>query len=186
MKLSVAALLLISILCGCNSKDVQLQQALELRKALISAENCSFETTITADYGKTLYTFQMHCHMDSDNNLSFTVTDPETIAGISGMISKDTASLTFDDKLLAFPILADDQLTPVSAPWIFLNALKSGYIIGSSGEEDGHCIYLEDSFSENPIHIEVHTDLQWQPYHADFFWKQQRVLSIEIRNFNIQ
>ena len=186
MKFGVAVLLVICVLSGCSQKNDPLRQATELRNNILSSSSCNFETIITADYGDVIYSFQMDCNVDEKGNLYFSVKDPETITGITGQISKENAALTFDDKILAFPLLADGQLTPVSAPWIFYSTLKSGYISGCSCNDDGLCLYIDDSYEENPLYLEIYTDSQLQPVHADFFWNQQRVLSADIRNFAIQ
>lgn len=186
MKFGVAFLLVICVLSGCSQENDQLKQATELRNSILTSGSCSFEAVITADYGDVIYTFQMGCNADRDGNLSFSVTDPETIAGITGQISKDNAALTFDDKILGFPMLTDGQLAPVSAPWIFYNALRSGYMTGCSSTNEGLCLYIDDSFEELPLHLEIYTDSKLQPIHADFFWNQQRILSADIRNFSIQ
>lgn len=186
MKFGVTVLLVICVLSGCSQKNDQLKQATELRNSILSSSSCNFEAIITADYGDVIYSFQMGCHVDEKGNLSFSVKDPESIAGITGQISKENAALTFDDKILAFPLLADGQLTPVSAPWIFYSTLRSGYISGCSGYGDGLCLYIDDSYEENPLHLEIYTDSKLQPIHADFFWNHQRVLSADIRNFTIQ
>lgn len=186
MKFGVAVLLVICVLSGCSQKNDQLKQATELRNSILSSSSCNFEAIITADYGDVIYSFQMGCHVDEKGNLSFSVKDPESIAGITGQISKENAALTFDDKILAFPLLADGQLTPVSAPWIFYSTLRSGYISGCSCYGDGLCLYIDDSYEENPLHLEIYTDSQLTPIHADFFWNHQRVLSADIRYFTIQ
>ena len=182
----VAVLLIACILSGCGIKDDFLDQALELREKIIVSDGCTFETTITADYGDMLYTFQMDCIVDSEKNVMFTVTAPETISGVTGMISKDSSELTFDDTALAFPILADDQLTPVCVPWVFVNALTSGYISGCSKEAIGFCLYIDDNIVERPLHLEVFLDETLNPYRVDLFWNQQRVISADIHNFIIQ
>lgn len=186
MKRCVTVVLIACLLCGCGGKSNHIEQALELRKELLSANSCSFEATVTADYGVCLYTFQMDCSVNPEGSLSFTVKDPETIAGITGTITNDDASLTFDNKVLSFPTLVEGQLTPVSAPWLFINALKGGYITGYSEGEEESCIFIDDSFAENTLSLEVYCDSQFQPQHVDFYWMRQRVLSADIRNFSIQ
>ena len=186
MKFSAVLLLIACMLSGCSSEDVLLKQATDLRKTILEADSCTFQTVITADYGDRLYTFQMDCTADNTGNLQFVVTDPETICGITGTISHKSSALTFDDKVLAFPMLANDQLTPVSTPWIFINTLRSGYIVGCSKTDEEICILIDDSYEENPLHLEVYTDIHMTPIHTDIFWNQQRILSADIRNFTIQ
>jgi len=158
---------------------------MDLRKRIMEAQSCAFHADITADYGDVLYSFQMDCITTKEGDLSFTVVEPETIAGITGTISKDKALLTFDDKILAFPMLADGQLAPVIAPWIFYHTLQSGYISGCSKDEKGTLILLDDSFQSCPLHMEIQTDQDNAPTYAEIFWNQRRILSLEISDFAI-
>lgn len=185
MKLTVCAVLAIFLLTGCNSPQQEVTQALELRRSVLEAQGCSFDATITAEYDDVFYTFQMSCRFDQTGMLSFTVTDPETIAGISGTISRECSALSFDDKILAFPLLANGELTPVSAPWIFLSALKGGYLRGYSESEAGFSLYIDDSFEEDPLHLEIELDEETMPVSAQIIWQDRRILSLQIKNFTI-
>ena len=95
------------------------------------------------------------------------------------------SSLSFDDKILAFPLLANGELTPVSAPWIFLSALKGGYLRGYSESEDSFSLYIDDSFEEDPLHLEIELDEETMPVSAQIIWQDRRILSLQIRNFTI-
>ena len=185
MKFFVTVILALSILCGCSVKDQSMEQATALRKEILDAEGCAFEATITADYGSAIHTFTVSCSADTAGTLSFTVTEPDTISGITGYISDDDASITFDDKVLAFQMLADGQISPISTPWLFLKALRGGYISGCSANDAGLCIYIDDSFREYSLQLEVYTDTNTVPYHADFIWQNRRILSLDIQDFAI-
>lgn len=186
MKVFIAALLIISTFCGCSTKDDAWNQALNLRKKLLSATACSFSTEISADYGDIIHTFQMDCSVDGLGNLDFSVTAPESIAGICGSITQDGASLTFEDKALAFPMQADDQISPVCSPWLFMNALRGGYLSGCAEDDTGLCLYIDDSFRDYPLRFEVYADSDTIPTHVDFVWENNRILSLNIKNFVIQ
>jgi len=186
MRIVSAVILIVCLLSGCRAADDQLNQAMALRKRILEAECCSFQSIITADYGDELYTFQMECIMDKEGRLLFTVTDPESISGITGHISQNDAALTFDDTVLAVPMLADGQLAPVSSPWIFINTLRSGYLTACSTDDDGLCIYIDDSYEDNPLHLEIYTDSNTIPIHADIIWQERRILSLDIRDFSLQ
>jgi len=162
-----------------------MDQAVDMRKTLLDADGCSFRGKITADYGEMIYLFSMNCVVDSSGNMTFTVLEPESICGITGQISQEGAALTFDDKVLAFPPIAGDQLTPVSAPWIFINTLRSGYLTGYSREESDYLLYLDDSYNEHPLHLEIRTDSHMTPTYAEIIWQDQRVLSLLIQDFEI-
>ena len=186
MKIAAVTVLLACLLMGCNARNDALNQAMDLRKCILEAQECRFQSAVTADYGENIYTFQMDCVVDSSGTLEFTVTDPQTIAGITGRITDSEASLIYEDKILAFPMLADGTLTPVSAPWIFINTLRSGYITGCSEEKDGLCLYIDDSYEENPLQLQIYTDEIANPVSAEIIWKDRRILSLDIRNFTIQ
>ena len=171
------------LLCGCSIGDNPIDPAMELRNTLLESSGCEFTSVISADYGDKVYTFQMDCAVDSQGSLTFTVSDPETIRGISGVITPDGSSLRFDDKVLAFPLLANDQLTPVSTPWIFWNSLKGGYISGCSQDSNETCIYLDDSFENAILRVEIITDTENIPIHTSILWNQKQILSADIRNF---
>lgn len=184
MKLA-AVLLSVCLLCGCSGSNEPLDKAVSLRNSLLESPQCQFTCVISADYEDRIYTFQMDCTTDSDGNLSFAVLDPETIHGISGMISQKGGSLSFDDTLLAFPLMANGQLTPVSTPYIFLEALKGAYINGCSQEDDQIRIYLDDSYEDALLSVEVLLDSEGKPVQTQIFWNQRLILTADIRNFTI-
>ncbi len=185
MKLTACVFLVVCLLSGCGRTQQELSQAMDLRRSILEAQSCTFDAIITAEYEDIFYTFQMSCHADDTGTVYFTVTDPDTIAGISGSISQDRSALSFDDKILAFPILADGELSPVSAPWIFLSTLKGGYLRACSQTENGLCLYIDDSFAEDPLHLEIETDSETTPINAQIFWQDRRILSLQIKNFII-
>lgn len=186
MRLASVFLLLCCFFTGCKSEEQLLDTAINLRTALLNASSCSFTAVVTADYEDAIYTFQMDCEIDSDGVMQFTVTDPESISGITGQISRDKAALTFDDRVLVFPKLADDQLIPVTGPWIFLNSLKSGYLAGCGREENGLCIYIDDSYEDNLLYLQIYTDESSIPVRAEIIYKDRRILSMDIKNFTLQ
>lgn len=186
MKFISVLLVICCLFTGCNVEDKLLSSATTLRNAVMEAESCSFTAVITADYGDEIYAFQMDCNANREGAMQFTITDPETIAGITGYISKERAALTFDDRVLAFPKLADEQLTPITGPWVFLNTLRSGYLSGCGKEEEGFCIYMDDSYEENMLHLLIYTDDSTVPIRAEIIYKDRRILSMDIRNFTYQ
>lgn len=185
MKFIAPLLLVLSFFSGCSSRNPGLEQATNLRANLLAADGCSFKTEIIADYGDIIHTFQMSCEVNSTGRLDFTVTAPNSISGISGFISHDGASLTFDETVLGFPMLADGEISPVCAPWLFIHSLRGGYISGCSKETDGLCIYLDDSFCDDPLKLEVRTDQNSVPTYCEFIWQNRRILSLKIHDFDI-
>ena len=183
-KLSVLLIVLL-FLGGCSGKQEELERAMTLRAKLLASE-CSFDAKITADYGDKLYVFAMACQGDSRGNLTFTVTEPESIAGITGIISQDGGRLTFDDMALAFPLMADDQLTPVSAPWIFLKTLRGGYLTSANTEEELLHLTIDDSYEEDALQLDIWLDGQNLPVQSDILYDGRRILTVQVSNFTLR
>lgn len=183
MKRILTVLVCLLLLTGCVKKDAGMEKAYALRQRLQAAESCSFDAVITADYVENIYTFGMHCTMDRSGTVSFTVTSPETIQGIMGSFDAEGGKLTFDGQILAFEKMADRQITPVSAPWILLHTLRSGYLSSCAETEDGYQLVIDDSYEEDALQLDIWMDKDFLPKEAEILWQGRRILSLSISNF---
>lgn len=182
MKRILAAFMLIMLLCGCGGNSGEMDRAMALRKKMQQCAGCTFDAVVTADYGDATYTFSMNCSLDSEKNLSFVITDPDSISGIKGVISKEGGKLTFEDTILAFEMLAEGQLTPVSAPWILVNSLCSGYISLCGAESGGVRIGIDDTYRDESFRLELWTDENDLPLRGEIIWQGRRILTVDVRN----
>lgn len=174
---------MVCFLSGCTSENSALKQGMEIRARLLEAQGCSFKVRITADYGEDLYTFSVGCEGDRNGTITFQVSEPEALSGITGKLSDTGGILTFDETALSFPYLTDDQLNPVSAPWIFLKTLRSGYLT-SACEEDGNLrLSIDDSYEEDALHLDIWMDEDRVPIRVDILYDGKRILSLEITDF---
>ncbi len=171
-------------MCGCRQTEDGLQPALQLRQQIETSEKVSFTCGITADYGENLYSFSAVCHFDRTEKMEFSVIKPDSIAGITGIIDQEEGNLTFDGQALAFPLLADDYISPISAPWVFMKALRSGYIASYRHTEDGLLITLDDSYGLSQLQVDVWTDENTIPIRSEMLWKGRRILSLEVEDFS--
>ena len=88
--------------------------------------------------------------------------------------------------MLFFPLLADDQLSPVCAPWIFLKALRTGYIC-HVGLEDGFLrLTLDDTYDDDALQMDVWVTGERSPARADILYDGKRILSLEIEKYDIR
>lgn len=168
------------LLCGCAGPETDPGLALRSR---ILEKGCCFDAEITADYGDSLSVFSVACEADSQGKTTFTVTAPESIAGISGTLSAGTGKLLFEDRAVAFPLLADGLLTPAAAPWIFVRTLRSGNLIAAGREEDQTRLSIDDSFREDALRLDIWLDQADDPVRADICYAGQRYLSMNLTNF---
>ena len=185
MRARLAAILsVIILLSGCSKGSDALGRAVALRNKLLSSNGCNFQANVTADYGEKIYVFSLECETDKNGDLSFQVSAPATISGISGKITGAGGSIHFDDVVLAFPTIADGQVTPVTAPWLFVKTLRSGYLKDCSLNSDGFSVSIDDSYSDEAFQLNIHTKGD-TPASAEIFWKSRRILTISIENFLI-
>lgn len=159
---------------------------MQLRSMLLSASECSFHGEITADYGDEIYTFGADCSTDGEGEICFCVTAPETIAGIEGCISYSGGKLTFGDTALQFSLLADDQLSPAAAPWVFLKSLRSGFLTSACMEEELLRLSLNDSYEEGALQTDIWLDASDRPVRCDILYDGRRILSLNVSEFQIR
>ena len=154
-------------------------------RAKLLTSSVSFDGEITADYGSEIHNFSVYCEGDSQGNLGFKVTAPETIAGITGRMNGGEGKLTFRDTVLAFPLLAEDQLSPVSTPWIFYTTLRSGYLTSAGMEEDLLRLTIDDSYEEDALTVDIWLDANDSPVRAEILYDGRRILTMVIQNFQL-
>lgn len=182
MKKWALCLLLLAGLCGCSAESKELERGLALRTNLLKASGFSFDTEITADYGDKLHQFAMSCQSDHEGNVTFTVTAPETIAGITGRITEEGGLLTFEDVALHFELLTDEQLSPVSASWILVKTLRSGYLRSVGQEEAVLRLTMDDSYADDALMVDIWLDEQDLPQRAEILYDGRRILTLQVKN----
>ena len=180
----IAVLLLLFTLSGCSGENPELKRAMDLRAKLL-ASSVSFDTEITADYGNEVHIFSVYCEGDSQGNLGFRVTAPETIADITGRIDSKEGKLTYRDTVLAFPLLAEGQISPVSSPWVFYNTLRGGYLTSAGMEDDLLRLTIDDSYEEDALTVDIWLDEADNPVRAEILFDGRRILTLSIKNFRI-
>ena len=182
LKRIVSALAVLLLLTGCSREENLLERGITLRERL-SREGCQFQAGVEADFGEMTYSFLMDCQVDSQGPLSFKVVSPETIADITGVISAGKGTLTFDGTLLAFPLLADGEISPVSAPWLLMHTLRGGYLHAAGKEEEGLRLTVYDSYEEDALCLDIWLNEENIPTFAEVLWQGRRILSIRVENF---
>lgn len=183
-KAGIWALLLL-FLTGCSGSTKEMDKGLEFRSKLLQANEVCFVAKITADYGDKVYEFSMDCQADGKGDMTFTVTAPETIAGITGCITEDGGKLTFDDIALHIELLTDDQLSPVSAPWIFLKTLRSGYLTSAGMDGEYIRLTIDDSYEDDALQLDIWINDQNLPERVEILYEGRNILSLVVSNFKI-
>lgn len=185
MKKLLVFLAFVLMLSGCGGETDGMDRAMELRSKLLGCESCTFDVDITADYGDQIQSFSLSCSGDNQGQLSFEVLKPESIAGISGEFTGGEGKLTFDDVALSFPLLADDQVTPVSGPWIFLKTLLGGYLTSCGEDGDYLRLTISDSYEDDALQLDIWLDGTDTPVQAEIAYDGRRIVTMKIGNFQV-
>lgn len=185
MKKWVPVLAVLLCLTGCGGENKALERGLRLRSQVLQAEIIQFHATVTADYGDKVYGFAMDCQGDGQGDLTFAVTAPETIAGITGTLSGEGGTLTFDDTVLAFPLLAEGLPSPVSAPWLLLKALRSGPIVSAGVEEDKLRLSINSGYEDTAFSLDIWCDGENTPVIAEIAQDGRTILSLSLENVTL-
>lgn len=186
MKRAFLLLAAVLFLAGCSIKNTELDQGLHLRTQILKSSGCSFDADICADYGDKFHTFSLQCTGSSDGSIRFRVAKPQSISGIEGVIDGNDGQLTFDDTALFFPLLADDQVTPVSAPWLLLKTLRTGYLT-SAGKDNGRIrLSMDDSYADDALHLDIWLETDETPVRAEILFRERKILSLDVRNFRME
>ena len=159
-----------------------MDRALALRTKVL-AQGIRFDAVVTADYGSKTYTFTLGCQADAAGNLSFTVLEPKSLSGITGTLSAKGGKLTFDSEAIAFELLADGQISPVAAPWIFLQTLRCGYLATCCTEDGLLRVSMEDRFGQEELQLDVWLGEGDIPVQAEILFDGRRILTVQVENF---
>lgn len=178
----LALVLLCLILTGCTQGEMN--RCLALRGKILRADSVEFVASITADYGTETCTFSMRCTGKPDGSVDYTVEEPESIQGISGTMDGQNGKIHFEDTAVAFPLLAMDLPSPVSAPMVFYTTLRQGYFI-AAGKKGDEIILQADSSFQDGLHLDIHFDGQMQPAYAVIFQADTGILTLSIGEFQI-
>ncbi len=182
MKRVMVLVLSLLLLTGCGGTKNTQDKLLQLREKL-SQEPCGFTCHISADFGSSTYDFTLDCGFDTAGNMDFTVKQPDTISGITGHVAASGGNLTFDDKAVAFSMLAEGELTPISAPWLMMKGLRSGYLSAWAQEKEGILLTVDDSFHGEEIQFRILLSDDLVPISAEILKEGSCVLSLRVDSF---
>ncbi len=170
------------LLTGCAGENSDMEQALEFRSLCLGAKQLEFEARVCADYSDHMERFTLDCMADDRGTVSFCVKEPEVISEVSGHVSGKEGALNFEDEMIAFPLMADETLSPVSAPWLMVHALREGAITACAREEDCLHLSIDADYGDEAYQAEIWVrDRTVQA--SEISWQGRRLLSMEISQF---
>ncbi len=187
MRLKLAAVLtiLLCLLSACGSKETaSLQAPMDFRTQLLEAGACTFQAEITADYGDSIYVFTVDCECLTDGTATVTVSEPQSIAGITAKITAGGDELVFDDMAVAFEPLANGNAAPVCAPSIAVDAWTNAYIRAAGQEGEWLRVTYERGYDAEQLIVDCWYDEKNIPICAEICYNDQTVLKLDISQFS--
>lgn len=180
MKRICIILLLCCMLFGCDD-ETQMEKVMSVRERI--SNGCNFRCSIVADYIDRVKKFQLDCNVDSSGNVEFTVCSPESISGICGRIDGNGGTLTYDSYVLLFPLLADGALSPISVPWIVVEALRGGYIRSTGADAEFVRLTVDDTYGQQTLQVDVWLTDDLKIDRCEVIWEGRRILSMNVEMF---
>ena len=176
------ALLLAVTLTGCGGISREESPAEEFRNR-IRTEPAEFTVRITADYIGSREVFSADCRWDPAKKLTFSLTEPEELAGIKGSVAAPEETVLFEDAVLALPPLAEGRILPAAGPYVLMKALAEGQLISAVQEGELLHLTLRESCEENAPEAEIWLR-EGIPLSAELSRNGRRHLSMEFSRFS--
>ena len=176
--------LILIFLMGCSREDPAMRQTLELRSRCLGAQEVCFRAELTAHYIDTREVFTLDCRVDPEGVVTFTAAAPREIEGISGTVSGTEGTLAFDDTVLAFPLVTQEGLSPVSAPWVMMRALRTGCIISAVMEDELLHMTIDDSYADDALTVDI-WEKDGEVVSAEISREGRRIIVLEIEGFTL-
>ena len=175
--------LLLVFLLGCSANDPAMEAALELRSRCLGSSQVSFRAEISADYITHIDSFTLECSQDGDGTLTFAVLEPDDIEGIRGTVSGTEGTVEFDDTVLAFPLMAEGRLSPLSGPWVLMQAIRSGNILAAGREGELFHLTIDDSYADNALTVDLWLE-DGAVCQAEIAWEGRRCLTMTVEEYS--
>lgn len=144
-KLCCVPMIALLFLTGCSGRaniSEGEKLALEIRSEFLAASSCTAKAEVTADYGQRVYQYSLDITASEEETV-LVLTQPDTVAGITARIMKETGWLEYDGLSVETGPLNDEGLTPVSAVPTLLEAARSGYMTSCMLEEESGLLRVD-------------------------------------------
>lgn len=110
--------------------------ALTIRGEYAALSTWTAQAEITADYGQRVYEYAVAAEFDGVQT-RLTLTAPDTVAGLTAVLTEDSEALEFDGLWVETGPLDPEGLTPAAALPALVETARTGYITACRLEEDG-------------------------------------------------
>jgi hypothetical protein len=80
-------------------------------------------------------------------------------------------------------MMADGLISPISAPWILMKTLRSGYLKSACEEGNETHLSIEDQYHDDSLFLDIWLDPEGRPTRGDILHEGRRILTMSVTNF---
>ena len=179
----IAVLICVGLFGGCSAQK-EMAPLQQLKQSLAQSQGCEFDALIVSQSEGRVYQFTLHC-IARDGALQFEVVSPESIKGIGGTVAAGGGKLRFEDVLLAFPLLADGDVSPVIAPWLFMDSLQNGLVRYAKQLDGSVSVSLTNNFRGQEYQADVELSRDGSPDSCQLYWDGRCLLRLRVEGFRL-
>ena len=177
------ALMISLLLSGCGSAGVQRKIA-EQNQRFAAAEALSFTADVTANLGAEVFDCTLACAFAGEA-VTVEVLAPESVAGIRARVEDGSVALEYEGLSLGVGTAGLDDITPVGAGPLLIQALRSGFLQRCWTERDGdRALLVAQVYDSDLAALTLRYDGETlTPLHWEVSQDGAVVLRCEIRDF---
>ena len=177
------ALMISLLLSGCGGAGAERMIA-EQHQKFAEAEALSFTADVTANIGDEVFDCTLACSFEQET-VTVEVLAPESVAGVRARVADGSLALEYEGLSLGVGTAGLEDITPVGAGPLLVQALRSGFLQRCWTERDGDRellaaqVYVSD-LAALTLWYDAET---LTPTHGEFSQDGAVVLRCEIRDF---
>ncbi len=145
--------------CGGGGEPSADELALQIRGEYLSMEGFTAQVELTADYGERVYEYTLDAAYAREDELTLTLTAPESVAGVTAHVREGETFLEYDGVRVETGPLNAAGLTPMDALPALLAAVEEGYLAECSflpvGETETLHLTVRDPEGEPGAGVEI-------------------------------
>ena len=81
--------------------------------------------------------------------------------------------------------MAEDQVTPVSGPYLLLKTLRGGYVRSVGQEDDLLRVTIDDSYEEDALQLDIWMNEKNLPVRGEILYDGRRIIIMVVSDFRI-
>ena len=123
------------LLTACGGAGEETGGAAEARAPYQALAGCAMEAVVSCDQGGALWQASLRCDYVPEGETEVEVLSPETIAGVTAVLSGGEAALVYQDQCLDAGAVSSERISPMACLPELMDALREGWLLEENREE---------------------------------------------------